>query len=41
VSDCIRCGADNLTDYPVCPSCAQVAHFPHRDDCRHCEEVTA
>ena len=33
---CPRCGADNLTDYPVCDTCATVAHFPHRQDCIHC-----
>ncbi len=27
---CDRCGSDNLTDLPVCPSCAVVVHFPHR-----------
>ena len=33
---CLRCGADNLTDYPVCDTCATVAHFTHRDQCLHC-----
>ncbi len=28
------CGADNLTDYPVCPACAIRFHFTHRADCR-------
>lgn len=28
------CGADNLTDYPVCPRCATRLHFTHRADCR-------
>jgi hypothetical protein len=23
-SDCPRCGADNLTDRPVCPSCYRI-----------------
>lgn len=27
---CDKCGDDNLTDLPVCPSCAAVVHFPHR-----------
>ena len=27
---CDRCGGDNLTDAPVCPSCAASVHFPHR-----------
>ena len=27
---CPRCEGDNLTDLPVCPSCAAVVHFPHR-----------
>lgn len=33
---CPRCGADNLTDYPVCDTCATVAHFTHRERCLHC-----
>ena len=33
---CPRCGADNLTDYPVCDTCATVAHFTHRATCLHC-----
>ena len=33
---CPRCGEDNLTDYPVCDTCATVAHFTHRDRCLHC-----
>ena len=33
---CPRCGEDNLTDYPVCDTCATVAHFPHRATCIHC-----
>ena len=28
------CGAQNLTDYPVCPACAARFHFTHRADCR-------
>jgi predicted amidophosphoribosyltransferase len=24
------CGADVLTDYPVCSYCAKTCHFPHR-----------
>lgn len=28
------CGADNLTDYPVCLACAARVHFTHRADCR-------
>lgn len=35
-ADCPNCGGDNLTDYPVCPSCAAVCHFTHRTDCQHC-----
>ncbi len=41
MTDCPNCGADNLTDYPVCQACARVCHFPHRADvgkiCIHCE----
>ena len=37
-AECPRCGDDNLTDYPVCPSCARVSHFPHRADCVHCNQ---
>ena len=33
---CPRCGDDNLTDYPVCDTCATVAHFTHRATCLHC-----
>jgi uncharacterized OB-fold protein len=33
---CPRCGADNLTDYPVCDGCATVHHFPYRTTCVHC-----
>lgn len=29
-SICSRCGGDNLTDYPVCASCAATRHFEHR-----------
>ena len=36
---CPRCGADNLTDYPVCGRCAQVAHFTHRPTDRPCHCV--
>lgn len=25
-SDCPRCGADNLTDRPVCPSCHRIIY---------------
>ena len=38
---CPRCGDDNLTDYPVCDTCATVAHFTHRDRCIHCERKHA
>ena len=38
---CPRCGADNLTDYPVCDTCATVAHFTHRERCIHCERKHA
>ena len=38
---CPRCGADNLTDYPVCDGCASVAHFTHRAICIHCERKHA
>lgn len=41
MSDCIRCGADNLTDYPVCDTCATTAHFTHRERCIHCERKHA
>lgn len=27
--DCPRCGADNLTDLPVCPSCAREVIITH------------
>lgn len=32
--DCPRCKNENPTDYPVCGTCAQVAHFPHRTRCQ-------
>ena len=38
---CPRCGADNLTDYPVCDGCATVHHFPYRATCLHCERKRA
>ena len=38
---CPRCGADNITDYPVCDGCASVAHFTHRATCIHCERKRA
>ena len=38
---CPNCGNDNLTDYPVCDTCATVAHFTHRDRCLHCERKHA
>lgn len=38
---CPRCGDDNLTDYPVCDTCATVAHFTHRATCIHCERKRA
>ena len=38
---CPRCEGDNLTDYPVCDTCATVAHFTHRDRCLHCERKHA
>ncbi len=28
--DCSRCQNQNLTDYPVCPTCSQTAHFTNR-----------
>lgn len=34
-TDCPRCHAENLTDYPVCPSCAPECHFTDRP-CAHC-----
>lgn len=40
-ADCPNCGADNLTDYPVCQECAKTCHFPHRASvgkiCIHCQ----
>jgi len=27
--NCDRCGNDNLTDLPVCPSCAREVVFTH------------
>ena len=27
--NCDRCGADNLTDLPVCPSCAREIHISY------------
>ena len=41
MSICPRCGEDNLTDYPVCDTCATVAHFTHRATCLHCERKRA
>lgn len=38
---CPRCGGDNITDYPVCDTCATVAHFTHRATCLHCERKHA
>ena len=38
---CPRCEGDNLTDYPVCDTCATVAHFTHRERCLHCERKHA
>lgn len=35
--NCPTCDADNLTDYPVCPSCSKRVHFTNRTDCR-CDE---
>jgi len=36
---CDKCGDDNLTDLPVCPSCAAVVHFEHRVCvCAECRE---
>lgn len=32
---CPNCDAENLTDYPLCPSCAAICHFDKRK-C-HCE----
>lgn len=33
---CPACAGDNLTDYPVCDTCATVHHFPYRATCLHC-----
>ena len=41
MSTCPRCGDDNLTDYPVCDTCATTAHFTHRATCLHCERKQA
>jgi hypothetical protein len=30
-SDCPRCGADNLTDRPVCPSCHRIVFLSRED----------
>jgi hypothetical protein len=38
---CPACAGDNLTDYPVCDTCATVAHFTHRATCLHCERKHA
>ena len=38
-ANCIRCGSENLADYPVCGPCSHEAHFPHRTDCAHCAWV--
>ena len=38
---CGHCGHENLTDYPVCSTCAKVLHFPHRKHCVHCHTVHA
>jgi predicted amidophosphoribosyltransferase len=39
--NCTRCHEnENLTDYPVCPTCAAEAHFTSRVDCR-CAQCTA
>lgn len=32
--NCPKCTAENLTDFPVCPSCAAEVHFTNRTDCR-------
>lgn len=32
--NCASCASDNLTSYPVCPTCATTRHFKHRKDCR-------
>ena len=34
---CPACNADNVTDYPVCPTRATLLHFPGRTDCK-CKE---
>ena len=34
-ADCPRCHDENLTDYPVCPTCATECHFTNRP-CAHC-----
>ena len=31
--ECIKCGRENLRDYPVCSHCEWV-HFTNRNDCR-------
>lgn len=33
---CMNCGSDNLTDYPVCPTCSHRVHFSYRTPCLHC-----
>ena len=38
---CPACAGDNLTDYPVCDTCATVQHFPYRERCIHCERKHA
>ena len=38
---CPACAGDNLTDYPVCNTCATVQHFPYRTKCLHCERKHA
>lgn len=34
--DCVNCGNENLTDYPVCGVCAETCHFSHSAICVHC-----
>lgn len=38
---CGHCGHENLTDYPVCSTCAKVLHFPYQKRCIHCHTVHA
>lgn len=33
-TNCPTCPNENLTDFPVCPTCATTRHFEYRNDCR-------